>query len=164
LEFEDGRLGEYVAVELRPEMAEQLAARYPYVRTVVGNVEEGLPFGDEEFDRIVAIHVLEHLPNLPLALTELERVLKPEGVLSIVLPCEGGFVYTTGRNMTTKRIFEKRYGVDFEWCIKSEHVNELREIIPELDARFRREHSTWFPFGIPSRHANVCVGLTYRRL
>jgi len=164
LEFEDGHAGEYVALELRPEMAEEIVRRYPYITTVTGNMEDGLPFAAGEFDRVLAIHVLEHLPNLPADLEELARVLRPGGVLSVVLPCEGGLAYTLGRSLTTKRMFEKRYGVSFDWCIASEHVSAVPEIVHELDQRFTREHASWFPLRLPSVHVNVCVGLTYRRV
>jgi ubiquinone/menaquinone biosynthesis C-methylase UbiE len=163
LEFEDGRQGDYVALELRPEMAAQLQRKYPYVTTVNGNVEQGLQLEAGRFDRVLAIHVLEHLPNLPAALDELRRVLAPRGVLSVVLPCEGGIAYSLGRRLTTQRVFEKRYGVSFDWCIQSEHVNTLREVVHELDRRFTREHSSWFPCKLPSVHLNICAGFTYRQ-
>lgn len=164
LEFEDGHNGEYVALELRPEMAQEIVRRYPYVTTVTGNLEQGLPFETGTFDRVLAIHVLEHLPNLPSDLEELRRVLRPGGVLSVVLPCEGGLAYSLGRNLTTKRMFEKRYGVSFDWCIASEHVSTAPEVVQELDRRFTCEQRSWFPFKLPSVHVNVCVGLTYRRV
>ena len=163
LEFEDGRAQDYVAMELRPEMAAEIAQRYPYVTAVTGDVERGLDFGPAEFDRVLAIHVLEHLPNLPAALEELLRVMRPGAVLSVVLPCEGGWLYTLGRRLTTQRLFEKRYGMSFDWCIQSEHVSTVPEIVHELDARFRREHASWFPTMIPTVHANICAGFTYRR-
>jgi SAM-dependent methyltransferase len=146
-------------------MASEIAQRHPYVTTVVGDAESGLPFGAAEFDRVLAIHVLEHLPNLPAALDEVHRVLRPGGVLSVVLPCEGGLLYTLGRRLTTQRIFEKRYGMSFDWCIASEHVNVVPEIVAELDARFARERrsSAWFPSRLATVHANVCAGFTYRR-
>jgi SAM-dependent methyltransferase len=163
LEFEDGRAGDYVALELRPEMAAEIAARYPYVTTISGDVERGLEFEVGHFDRVLAIHVLEHLPNLPAVLEELRRLLKPGGVLLVVLPCEGGALYTLGRRLTTQRVFEKRYGVSFDWCIASEHVSTLPEIVRELDDRFARRETAWFPSRVPTFHANVCAGLTYVR-
>ena len=164
LEFEDWRLGEYVALEIRPEMAAEIARRYPLARTVVGDLAEGLEFDAGSFDRVIAIHVLEHVLDLPAALDEIDRLLKPGGVLSVVLPCEGGVTYSLGRRMTTQRIFEKRYGVDFGPFIASEHVNVVGEIADELDHRFKREHAEWFPVRVPSVHVNVCVGLTYRKV
>ena len=163
LESEPGHGREYVAVELRPEMAAALARAHPDVSTVAADVERGLPFAEASFDRVLAIHVLEHLPDLPAALDELHRVLRPGGSLAVVLPCEGGLAYTLGRRLTTQRIFEKRYGVSFDWCIASEHVSVVAEIVAELERRFTREHAEWFPFRVPTVHANVCVGLTYRR-
>lgn len=163
LEFEDGNAQDYVAMELRPEMAARIAQRYPYVMTITGDLEQGLGVASADFDRVLAIHVLEHLPNLPAALDELVRVMRPGAVLSVVLPCEGGWVYTLGRRLTTQRAFEKRYGMSFDWCIQSEHVSTVPQIVHELDARFRREHTSWFPTMIPTVHANICVGFTYRR-
>ena len=163
LEFEDGGAQDYVAMELRPEMAAEIAQRYPHVTTVTGDVERGLDYGPGEFDRVLAIHVLEHLRNLPAALEELLRVMRPGAVLSVVLPCEGGLLYTLGRRLTTQRVFEKRYGMSFDWCIQSEHVSTVPEIARELDTRFRREHASWFPTMIPTVHSNICVGFTYRR-
>lgn len=163
LDFEDGRAGDYVALELRSEMASEITRRHPYVTTVVGDVEQGLDVAAAQFDRVLAIHVLEHLPNLPAALDELKRVLRPGGVLSVVLPCEGGMLYSLGRRLTTQRLFEKRYGMSFDWCIKSEHVSVLPEIVHELDLRFSREDTSWFPSKLPTVHANICAGLTYRR-
>lgn len=163
LEFEDGRQGEYVALELREEMASELRRRYPYVTTIGDDIQVGVPAKDGAFDRVLAIHVLEHLPNLPAALDELHRLLAPGGVLSVVLPCEGGALYGLGRRLTTQRVFEKRYGMSFDWCIRSEHVNTLGEVVHELDRRFTREHSSWFPCRIPTVQLNVCGGFTYRR-
>ncbi|MEA3078118.1 MAG: hypothetical protein QOF60_3026 [Actinomycetota bacterium] len=45
-----------------------------------------LPFADGSFDRIVAAEVLEHIGDDRRAMTELARVLKPGGVLSVTVP------------------------------------------------------------------------------
>ena len=45
-----------------------------------------LPFGDGEFDRIVAAEVLEHIPADIQAIAELARVLRPGGTLAVSVP------------------------------------------------------------------------------
>lgn len=54
------------------------------------DVKEGdalaLPFGDGEFDRIIAAEVLEHIPADIQAIEELVRVLRPGGTLAVSVP------------------------------------------------------------------------------
>jgi ubiquinone/menaquinone biosynthesis C-methylase UbiE len=45
-----------------------------------------LPFADEEFDRIVAAEVLEHIPADIQAINELVRVLRPGGTIAVTVP------------------------------------------------------------------------------
>jgi len=45
-----------------------------------------LPFDDNEFDEIIASHVLEHLDNFWEIMNELYRVLKPDNRLKIWVP------------------------------------------------------------------------------
>jgi SAM-dependent methyltransferase len=164
LDFEDAsEQEEYVALELRDEMAAVIAQAHPGVSTLVGDVVAGLDVPDASFDRVIAIHVLEHLHNLPPALDEVRRVLKPGGLFEVVIPCEGGFGYALGRRVTSKRVFEKRYNMDYDWYIKSEHFNVPGEIMAELDTRFERRRSSWWPLKVPNVHLNLCLGLTYRR-
>ena len=46
----------------------------------------GLPFPDDTFDRIVCSEVLEHIPDLDTAISELHRVLKPSGTMAVTVP------------------------------------------------------------------------------
>ncbi|MCH1866720.1 methyltransferase domain-containing protein [Nocardioides sp. CFH 31398] len=54
------------------------------------DVKEGdalaLPFGDGEFDRVVAAEVLEHIPDDLGAISELARVLRPGGTMAVTVP------------------------------------------------------------------------------
>jgi SAM-dependent methyltransferase len=54
------------------------------------DVKEGdalaLPFADEEFDRVVAAEVLEHIPADIQAIHELVRVLRPGGTIALTVP------------------------------------------------------------------------------
>lgn len=55
---------------------------------VVADIRAGLPLGDNAFDYIVSIHTLPELSyaDLDPALAELQRVLRPGGVLRLALP------------------------------------------------------------------------------
>ena len=45
-----------------------------------------LPFSDNSFDRVICSEVLEHIPDYRAALAEIERVLKPGGLLCASVP------------------------------------------------------------------------------
>lgn len=45
-----------------------------------------LPFADNNFDFVIANHILEHVPNDRLAMQEMRRVLKPGGIGILQIP------------------------------------------------------------------------------
>ena len=45
-----------------------------------------MPFGDGEFDNVTAMEILEHITEVPAALAEIKRVLKPGGVFVMTTP------------------------------------------------------------------------------
>ena len=92
----------YWALELRPNMAAEIKRRFPQVQTVIGNCQDKLDFPANYFDRIVAVHVLEHLPDLPAAIRQLYRLCdKERGVFQIVFPCEGSLAYSFCRRISS---------------------------------------------------------------
>jgi SAM-dependent methyltransferase len=154
----------YYAVELRASMAEEIRKKYPRVTVVVADCQERLPFDDDRFDRCVAVHVLEHLPNLPACLQEVWRLLdKQRGRLLAVIPCEGGPAYALARRLSAKRIFEDAYGMPYEPLIKREHLNLPHEVFAELDPYFVLERRRFFPLPfLPAVAANLNIGLVLR--
>jgi SAM-dependent methyltransferase len=166
LKYEDltpKQLEGYVALELRPKMAEEIRRTWPTVQVTSVDCQVRMPFDDGQFDRILAIHVLEHLPDLRTFLKEAKRLLRRgTGRLLVVIPCEGGLGYSLGRQFTSKRLFEQRYGVAYEPFIRAEHVNSAREILQEIKQWFLVEHRSWYPLCLPMIDANLCLGLTLR--
>jgi SAM-dependent methyltransferase len=151
---------DYTVIELRPELADEIKKKFPQVTALVGDCQERIPAENNSFDRILVIHVLEHLPNLPAALKEIHRILKPnDGKLVVVMPCEGGFSYGLARRISAKRIFEKRYHQSYDWLISIEHINKPQEIIFELEKFFKIDESSYFPLKIPSITMNLCIGM-----
>jgi len=45
-----------------------------------------LPFEDASFDKVICSEVLEHIPDYKGVLAEINRVLKPDGVLAVSVP------------------------------------------------------------------------------
>ena len=159
------QLQNYVALEIRPDMAETIRQKWPTVQVHGFDCQHPMPFPDGAFDRIIAIHVLEHLPNLPAFLREARRLLRKDtGRFLVVIPCEGGLGYTVGRRFTSKRMFEARYHVAYEPFIAVEHVNKAREVLKELGTLFCVEHSSYYPLLVPLVDFNLCIGLTLRPL
>lgn len=164
LEFEDLSGQKYYTVDLREEFVEEVRSRYPQVVALAADCQERLPFEDGFFDRVLAIHVLEHLPNLPPAVEEIARVLAPTGRFVAVIPCEGGLAYALGRRVSAQRLFEREFGMTYEWLIRSEHLNVPWEILKELRKQFRIVHARYFPLRIPSVALNIAIGLTLEPL
>jgi len=163
LAFEPLDQQEYHCIELRESMAELIRQRFPTVVTVTGDCQKRIPYDDAYFDRVVVIHVLEHLPDLPAALTEIDRVLKPGGVFSVVFPCDPGVVYEFARKISAERLFKAKYRMPYGWLIRREHINSPAEILYVIKKRFEIIEKRYFPLSIPLVNLNLCIGLTARK-
>ncbi|MGO8995347.1 MAG: class I SAM-dependent methyltransferase [Polyangiaceae bacterium] len=162
--WEDLSGQDYVMLEYREEWAEQLRARHPELTSIHGDIQAQLDSAAGSFDRVIAIHVLEHLPDLPSALREIFRLLSPGGQFDIVIPCEGGWAYEFARKISSERMFKKHFGMEYKPIIRAEHLNTCPEILEEL-ARlpWRRTVTRYFPLEVPLWTANLCLGLQVRK-
>jgi SAM-dependent methyltransferase len=158
--YENLEAQEYHVLEMRENVLNVLKCRYPSVHTGLGSIEERTAFVDGHFDRVIAVHVLEHLQNLPAALREVRRVLSPGGAFSVVLPCEGGFAYSLARRLSAQRMFEKAYRTAYQPFIEREHVNSYAEVLEELDSTFQITHEQRWPLPRVPIAVNLVVGLT----
>ncbi|MFD4433091.1 class I SAM-dependent methyltransferase [Nocardia sp. NPDC058497] len=61
------------------------APEYAKAETVRGDALD-LPYGDGEFDVVIASEILEHVPEDDRAVAELARVVKPGGTLAVTVP------------------------------------------------------------------------------
>jgi ubiquinone/menaquinone biosynthesis C-methylase UbiE len=79
-----GLIGEATCSDISPGMLATLQANAQdlglRVRTEPADAER-LPFADQSFDLVLGHAVLHHIPDLPRAFAELERVLAPGGTL-----------------------------------------------------------------------------------
>ena len=160
LKYENLDAQEYTALEYSRELIQDINRLYPKVKTVIGDCQKPMDFQKDYFDRVLAIHVLEHLDNLPVTLGEVHRILRPGGKFSVIIPCEGGMLYSIGRKFSSEKMFKARYHQSYDWLIKYDHVNTAREVIAELKHLFNVDSSQHFPFFVPSVDMELVIGLT----
>jgi SAM-dependent methyltransferase len=108
-------------LHLAPEAAlEPLIARCGPARYVRGDLyptqpryqkldAEALPFGDAEFDLVIANHLLEHVNRPAQALAEFARCLKPGGMLIAQTPYAPYLTQTMELNVPVPPAFAKLY-------------------------------------------------------
>ena len=155
---------EYFCVDRREDFCRDLAPVVSEGHAVCADVQEKMPFDDGFFDRIIAVHILEHLPDLPAALAEVRRLLTPAGAFDVVIPCEGTILYSLGRKLSSERAFKRRFSEDFGPIIKSDHVNTAQEIIEELERDFVIETRFFSPLTrVPVVALNLLAGFRLKK-
>jgi len=156
--------GNYYAVELRENMASEIRKCFPKVRVITGDCQARLGFEDGFFDRYIAVHVLEHLPDLPSCIREAHRLLSKEcGQMLAVIPCEGGAAYSFARKISAERVYNRHFEGGYRWLISREHINRPHEILAELSPYFTVEKRVLFPLPfLPFICNNLCIGLALR--
>lgn len=82
---------------------------------------EALPFEVNYFDLIVCFETIEHVQNPNFAISEIERVLKPDGILLISSPNK--LNYSDKTNYKNKYHIKEFYEDEFIRLIKSSFVN-----------------------------------------
>ena len=164
LYYEELKHQDYYCIEIRNNMIIEIKKKFPQVTCIKGDIQKNTGFDNNFFNRIHAIHVLEHLPNLPRAINEIYRLIKPSGIFQIVIPCDPGFLYSIARKISAERIFKKKFKMDYKWFIEREHINTPEEILFLIKEKFKIIDKKYFPFLIPSINFNLCLGLTLKPL
>lgn len=67
-------------IDINPRNIKKAKKHVPFSKIIEADIEK-TPFRSNEFTTIVCTEVLEHLPNPKKALSELNRILKKEGVV-----------------------------------------------------------------------------------
>lgn len=145
---------EYYMTDLQESFINQ--AKIKTNDKIIFQIEDAtkLSFEDNTFDRVIATHILEHVQNPHEVLMEWTRVLKPGGVLTIVLPCDPGFAWRLGRYCCARKSFIKQ-GIDYDYWMAREHINPINNLVSFIKTYFNETEESWKPFSIPSMDLNL---------
>jgi SAM-dependent methyltransferase len=82
-----------IGVDVSTEAIGEAKARFgEYAEELVEADLRKLPFEDDSFDAVVSFETIEHVEEPERALAELDRVLRPDGILVISSPNPDGYV------------------------------------------------------------------------
>ena len=107
----DGRLGaelaadELTVADVSATALERARDRLPAAALVQLEADASLPLPDAHFDLVLCAHVIEHVHDVQLFLSEARRVLEPRGTLALTTPAHGRL---TGLDVLM-RGFERRF-------------------------------------------------------
>lgn len=99
LKFLAERFASVRAIDTEPRVAEKVVADFSLTQVqTVKRTTQHLHADNESADLVVALDVLEHIPDLDAEIAELARVIKPGGYLLVSAPTEN-WLYLLGRRM-----------------------------------------------------------------
>lgn len=148
----------YVLTDLDPKTLEVAKKKLAGVREgkLSFEVQAGntLDYPDNAFDRVVAVHVLEHIYQPHLVIKELCRVLRRGGVLSILIPTDPGFAWRLGRRLGPRKNALAQ-GIAYDYVMAREHVNSCNNLVAILRHYFPKATESWWPCPIGSIDLNL---------
>lgn len=90
---------------------------------------------ENEIDRVIVTCLLHHIEEVPLAIEQMVRVIKPEtGVIDILLPNDPSFIWNLGRIIFTvpKVLLAGKSWKEYWEYVKDEHVNKIDQILLDV--------------------------------
>ena len=154
---------ELSSVRLQKAQAAFCRANVHNVNLLVGNIEKGLPFNDEQFDCIIWSDVIEHVVDVWAAMEEIRRLLETGGRLITITPnfaklrrrmslLMGTFPATSAKNEG----FNVRDGEFFD----GGHMHYFTfSVIEKLYRKYRIQPEKRYGFGTAGRMHNIYPSL-----
>jgi len=118
---------------------------------------ECLPFESDTFDRTISTCLLHHLDEPKLALEEMRRVTKHNGLISILVPCDPGLAYRFAKSIGPSRKW-RRAGISnpkfYHYTQHRNHFPGIESIIQEVFGTDDLQIRYW-PFRIKTWNINL---------
>jgi phosphatidylethanolamine/phosphatidyl-N-methylethanolamine N-methyltransferase len=160
IQFVRHRFSRYVMTDFSQHMLDQTRCTVPGVEIQEEDATR-LSFADASVDRLIATHVLEHLHKPHEVLREWVRVLRPGGLLSLVLPCDPGLLWRLGRHLGPRRAAIAR-GLSYDYVMAREHVNSITNLVAFIRYYFDEREEFWWPTRLQSTDANLIYAVNIR--
>ncbi len=127
-----------------------------------------IPFRKSSFDRIIISHVLEHIPNPEVFLDQMFNILKKDGILSIALPSDPGFMWRVGRFFLRLTKVKRKLGLtlnEYDYMIANEHINSIFNLISIIKYKYGSKviNESYLPFHIKLLDFNLFYNVTLRK-
>jgi ubiquinone/menaquinone biosynthesis C-methylase UbiE len=115
-----------------------------------------LHYEDNQFDRVIATCLILHLEQPEKALSEMRRVTKDGGVISILVPCEPGLILRISRRLLTSPKAKRVGFAGYDLFNARDHINYFASIDKLIHFVFRRDkiRISRLPFRWPSWNLN----------
>lgn len=111
-----------------------------------------------KYSRIVASHVLEHVPDPEAAIVKWTSMLADDGVLSIAVPCDPGWFWRLGQLVSYRSLRDQITFGEYDLLMSREHVNSVQRILKILRYYSPDCSARWFPALVPVADLNlICV-------
>lgn len=118
-----------------------------------------LPYDNNNFDRIIISHCLEHIHHPEEFLNEMMNKLKKGGILSISLPTDPGILFRIGRIYLKIFSLKKKYKIskkEFDYMNATEHVNSIFNLHSIIKYNYQNIlKESFLPFRIRSFDLNL---------
>lgn len=154
------RFDEYTLTDLDPGPLDiarrKLGDRYAGKLRFETQAGSELDYADGSFDRVIATHVLEHIYQPHLALKEWQRVIRPGGMLSVLIPTDPGLAWRLGRNLGPRQKAIAK-GIAYDYVMAREHVNACNGLVAILRHYFPGGREGWWPLRVASVDLNLFV-------
>ena len=113
---------------------------------------QAIPFGDNEFDLVISLETLEHVPDCEKGLAELVRVTKPAGRIIVTTPNYYGSLglYRSYRNLTGRPYTEVGQPINNPVKLK-DRVQSLKKLGCRIDCVDGCGHYLYLPGRNPTR-------------
>jgi ubiquinone/menaquinone biosynthesis C-methylase UbiE len=147
LEFILHSYKKYFLTDLKKPILDSNLVPNPKVVCLQANAE-ALPSPAHSFDRVIATCLLHHVEKPEQVLSEILRVLKPEGSATIFLSCDPGALVRVIRSFTTAHNVKKEGFSGYKLMVARDHRNHVGSLLhmERFIFRYRKQKISYFPF------------------